>query len=672
MSIQLLEHNQKTFNEVLNFIDKEQNCCVVNPCGSGKTYIMAALIEHFYDKKFLIITKQANARDYYNNKEVVFNRTDIITYNTLWNSYKNKRIKEFKYDFVIVDEAHYSGANKWSIAIDYLKENTNALIVGFTATPQRFEQQGTESNIIEEFFDNHVAGNFTSVELQKKGVFIEPECIVSYHNLNHEIDTLIERATDSDLSESRIESLINRLNNIRKKWEEESCPSIIIGKHLSSYLYKDKCNRILVYSSGVEMLHENIKEIQDIFNERFSSLNIKYYEYTYKTSDEEYKNFLEEDNETDIKVLFSIDKIMETIHIDDLSIVIMLRPSISDRIIKQQYGRVNNINNKNRSLILDFVGNIDRLGIYRVPMNSNGTEIRIRKTDIFNININYIREYKSIFDSIDKQLNRDNIYEYKGITGNIRFFSRIFNCDERMVKSNIDNGMSLEDAIINSNKINEFNDSTIQNIVDIKHTFEETANEEDADIDMNTKTQVVSRFIRNRNVKDEDICQDLYLMAYSTKAKSGQRLYAKLSSKYVQWCKVDLNRDNYVEKITEFEQDKTLKNEETNMYYDEVLKEINRYMNEHKIEIRVKGINPLTKEYEYERVRSKNLRVSKRNQGIFYYRFGIYTDTQHTLDETAEEFNVTRERVRQICLQAIRQLRNDNNLVKLYWELDNN
>ena len=672
MSIQLLEHNQKTFDEVLNFIDKEQNCCVVNPCGSGKTYIMAALIEHFYNKKFLIITKQANAKEYYNNKEVVFNRTDIITYNTLWNSYKTKRIKELKYDIVIVDEAHYAGANKWSIAIDYLKENTNALIVGFTATPQRFEQQGTENNIIAEFFDNNVAGNFTSVELQKKGVFIEPECIVAYHNLDNEIDTLIEKATDSDLSENRIKSLIDRLNSIKEKWEKESCPSIIIGKHLPSYLYKDKCNRILVYSSNVCMLHSNIKEIQNIFNERFSSLNIKYYEYTYKTSDEEYKDFLEEDNITDIKVLFSIDKIMETIHIDDLSIVIMLRPSISDRIIKQQYGRVNNINNKNRSLILDFVGNISRLGMYKVPMNSNEKALKPRKTDKFNINITYIEQYKNIFNNVDKQLSKYNIYEYKGITGNLRFFSRIFYCDEHMVKDNIDNGMYLEDAIENSNKIRGLNDDTIQNIIDGKHEFEDTVNEEDNDIDIDTKTQVVGRFIKNRNVKDEDMIQELYLLAYSNKFRDSHRLYTRLTSKYEQWCRIDINRDNYIEKITEFEQDKTFKNAEINMYYDEVLKEIDRYMNEHRIEYRITGINKLTGEYEFERIISKNLRVNKRNQQVFYYRFGIYSDNQHTLDEAAEKFNLTREGIRQICAKIIRQLRNDNNLVKLYRELDNN
>ena len=50
--IELLPHNQKTLDEVLDFTNNHQNVCVVNPCGSGKTFVMAAFIEK-HPKKLL-------------------------------------------------------------------------------------------------------------------------------------------------------------------------------------------------------------------------------------------------------------------------------------------------------------------------------------------------------------------------------------------------------------------------------------------------------------------------------------------------------------------------------------------------------------------------------------------------------------------------------------------
>ncbi|HOX09457.1 MAG TPA: sigma-70 domain-containing protein, partial [Candidatus Omnitrophota bacterium] len=50
-------------------------------------------------------------------------------------------------------------------------------------------------------------------------------------------------------------------------------------------------------------------------------------------------------------------------------------------------------------------------------------------------------------------------------------------------------------------------------------------------------------------------------------------------------------------------------------------------------------------------------KMSKREQEILNMRFGLKDDTAHTLEEVAEKFKITRERVRQIEEAALRKLR---------------
>ena len=184
----LLTHNQTTLNELEKFISKGQDCCVVNPCGSGKTSVMSEFVKLHSDSKMVIFTKQKNASDYYRRMDPIFDTMEICTYNRMLLDYKNHETDKYKADFYIVDEAHYIGADKWSEAFMFLCQKYNPILVGFTATPQRFEDQGTDETIVTSFFSGNSAGNYTSKQLQKEGVFTEPEYILSPWNLEEEID----------------------------------------------------------------------------------------------------------------------------------------------------------------------------------------------------------------------------------------------------------------------------------------------------------------------------------------------------------------------------------------------------------------------------------------------------------------------------------------------------
>jgi RNA polymerase primary sigma factor len=57
--------------------------------------------------------------------------------------------------------------------------------------------------------------------------------------------------------------------------------------------------------------------------------------------------------------------------------------------------------------------------------------------------------------------------------------------------------------------------------------------------------------------------------------------------------------------------------------------------------------------------------LSAREAKVLRMRFGIDMSTDHTLDEVGKQFDVTRERIRQIEAKAMRKLKHPNTSAKL-------
>ena len=64
--------------------------------------------------------------------------------------------------------------------------------------------------------------------------------------------------------------------------------------------------------------------------------------------------------------------------------------------------------------------------------------------------------------------------------------------------------------------------------------------------------------------------------------------------------------------------------------------------------------------------------LTPREERVLRMRFGIGMNTDHTLEEVGQQFNVTRERIRQIEAKALRKLKHPTRARKLKTFLDNN
>ena len=57
--------------------------------------------------------------------------------------------------------------------------------------------------------------------------------------------------------------------------------------------------------------------------------------------------------------------------------------------------------------------------------------------------------------------------------------------------------------------------------------------------------------------------------------------------------------------------------------------------------------------------------LSPAEEKIIRMRFGIGYDHEHTLEEIAHDFGLTRERIRQIEVKALQRLRSSENAIRL-------
>lgn len=509
--MELLKHNEATLREVNHFVDNGKDCCVVNPCGSGKTSVMAAFIRMHITSMFLVITKQKNAAAYFIKKDPVFalNNVKIVTYSMMYRDYAEHRDPDkYMADYYLIDEAHYLGAQNWGKAFRSFAGVYSPRLIGLTATPQRFADQGTDHTVVDEFFGGNFAGNYTSSELQMSGVFTEPEYVLSIYNIEEIATQKLRLVGEADIPDDEKKKFEKKIRKIVDDWKKTSSPGVVMKERIPDYMYKENCNRILVYCACCDRIPEDMKFIGGILTELFPEKKISDYRYTYKDPESELSGFLAEDDSY-IKVLYSVDKVMETIHIDDMKVMIALRPSVSNRIITQQFGRINSICNKDRALILDMVNNLGNMR-YANGVNEKDGAAVVRKTvgkhKNPDISIRYLSHYRRIFNETDSVLSRNRSYTYNRFTGTLRDICFVFDADVCIAERELEKTGDICAAVRAAEKKlhgGPFSDK-LGELPDFTLTDEEKVYAE-------KHMYLVDNFIQYRNLKDEDLIQDLYM-----------------------------------------------------------------------------------------------------------------------------------------------------------------
>ena len=415
---------QKTLNETLNQLEEYGKCCVIRPTGYGKTFLAFNAMGKYKNMVFLYPRRVIlqDIKDKY--KEII----DKIQFHAI--SYKkiSSMNEDELYDLIVrcnepdtlivMDEVHMACASTIMPKVEYIMDNIiENHILGLTATPDRADGL----NPVVDLFDCHTISEYTLSDAINDGLFEKPHYIRGTFELDETLLDLQNRAnSNTNLSMAQLDT-INKSIIDAGKLDITST----LDKYLNELVLDKSYMKILIFFPTRNILKKKMGEYKKIFKKIFPTHRINIVSI--------YGGDSQSDNISDmidltrrkntIDIVASIDMLSLGYHVDDITAIIMNRPTCSNIIFKQQIGRCFNVISDMIPIIFDFVGNYSR------------------------------KQYHTNVLNYDDRKNPDVLIEETfGSLGNIKFHDRLVDVEniERLVSIGCDDWTeAVIDAYLN-------------------------------------------------------------------------------------------------------------------------------------------------------------------------------------------------------------------------------
>lgn len=441
----LYKHNKLAYENVVSMLDNTSKAAVIHPTGTGKSFIGFKLCEDNPDKivcwlspsEYIFKTQIENIKK--NEDDFSFENTKFYTYAKLMNM-TDAEISDIKPDYIILDEFHRCGAEMWGAGVQrLLSYYADAKILGLSATNIRYLDG--QRDMADELFDNNIASHITLGEAIVRGILAAPKYVTSIYSYQKDLDKIKRRICRAKSKAVR-DVATDYFEKLRRALEKADGIDEIFNKHMT-----DRTGKYIVFTSSIEALQECIK----LSSEWFSKVDANPHIYTvYSDNPAAYISFEQFKNDTDsshLRLLFAVDSLNEGVHVDDISGVILLRPTISPIIYKQQIGRALSAGKNKTPVIFDIVNNFDNLysiGAVQEEMQAAVTYYNYSDekdnivTERFEI-FDEVRECKQLFSSLEDTLTAswDLMYQYA-----LQYYQQHGNL-EIPIKYKTDDGYSL-------------------------------------------------------------------------------------------------------------------------------------------------------------------------------------------------------------------------------------
>lgn len=300
-------------------------CCVLG-CGGGKSVIQGTIAAMATIRKnnvlFLVHRKELcqQITGTFTACDVDFSKCSVMMVQTAC-----RRLGKLnKPALIIVDECHHALSNSYLKVLKYFPK---ALVLGFTATPQRLGTGG-----LGEVFDKLIESVSTKW-------LIEHHYLAPYHYYGVQLaDATKLHTKHGDYDKAEVEELMNR--------------SAIFGSAVENWLKLAKDKKTIVYCSSIETSKKTVKAFQD------AGVMAVHLDGT--TAKAERDRVVSEFRSGKIKVLSNVDLFGEGFDVPDCEAVVLLRPTKSLTLHVQQSMRSMRYNPSNPdkvAIILDHVGN---------------------------------------------------------------------------------------------------------------------------------------------------------------------------------------------------------------------------------------------------------------------------------------------------------------------------
>ncbi len=361
MSIKLYEHNKIAYESALAMMEECGKAAVIHPTGTGKSFIGFKLCEEHPDKlvcwlspsEHIFNTQIENLRaaNGYEPENICF-----YTYVKLMQM-NEKELGELKPDFIVLDEFHRCGAQMWGRGVERLLSiYKEAKILGLSATNIRYLDN--RRDMADELFDGNVASEMTLGEAIVRGILNPPKYVTAVYSYKKDIDRL-ERRTKGLRNKSRRERAEETLERLRRALEKADGLDRIFEKHMA-----DRHGKYIVFCSNAEHMREMAEQSEHWFYAIDNAPHKYFFYHDDPRANKEFAAFKADGDKSHLRLLFCIDALNEGVHIDGVDGVILLRPTISPIIYKQQIGRALSASKEKNPIIFDIVDNI--AGLYSV------------------------------------------------------------------------------------------------------------------------------------------------------------------------------------------------------------------------------------------------------------------------------------------------------------------
>ncbi|MBE5739716.1 MAG: helicase [Clostridiales bacterium] len=404
----LFAHNRIAYETVVKMFETEDRAAVIHPTGTGKSFIGFQLCMDQAKKKICWLSPseyifQTQMENFLSAGGTELPNVEFFTYAKLM-TMKRGELKKIHPDYIVLDEFHRCGAEMWGEGVQrLLVMYKKAKILGLSATAIRYLDN--QRNMADELFDGNVASEMTLGEAIVRGILNPPKYVLSIFSYQKDLKQY-ERRVKNAKNKAVRDSAEKYLEILRRALDKAEGLDVVFDKHMT-----DRTGKYIVFCADFEHMHEMIERAPEWFGKVDKETHI-YTAYSNDPATSKAFESFKEDNSEHLKLLFCIDMLNEGVHVDDVSGVILFRPTVSPIIYKQQIGRALSASKSKDPIIFDIVNNIENLysigaieqemqvalGYYR----SRGLEKEI-VNEQFRI-IDELRDCKALFERLNDTL----------------------------------------------------------------------------------------------------------------------------------------------------------------------------------------------------------------------------------------------------------------------------
>ena len=413
VALRLFEHNEKAYHAAVWMMEQYGKAAIVHPTGTGKSYIAFKLIEDNPEKvviwlspsEYIFKTQLESLKR--NDPDFSLANVHFYTYAKLMCCTEGQlaEIAGLQPSYIILDEFHRAGAECWGEStVALLKLCPEAKLLGLTATNVRYLDNNRD--MAEELFDSRVASDMTLGEAIVRGILPAPNYVTTVYQYQKDLARYQTRV--DNLRSPGIQDVNQKyLDALRRALEQADGLDRVFAHHITN-----KCGKYIVFCASKEHMDEMVPHVP----EWFAGVNpdvVVYQAYSDDPNTDKAFSDFKTDTSNRLKLLFCIDMLNESVHVEGISGVILFRPTISPIIYKQQIGRALTAGDNTTPIILDVVNNFEGLAsisglqsemqeaVHRLYANGEGDKI---VTEWFEV-VEQVHDCRVLFEQLQASLS---------------------------------------------------------------------------------------------------------------------------------------------------------------------------------------------------------------------------------------------------------------------------